>query len=227
MKFYPRFLLLFIAIISYKLTSKMYQPEKYKNNAPEFIVNFINTYPFATIIMQGQHMMATHVPVLLEGDSENYRLYAHIANHNPMCELLKDTNDMLIVFSGPNAYISSSWYEEPDIPTWDYTAVHINAKIHLQSDTELENSLKNLICRFENDYLTNKNTAQIPKEIWNENFKEITGFWLSPYKTVGVEKLHQSFKEKDITNIVHELNKSICPYGQIGDLMQKKHNLNH
>lgn len=203
----------------------MYQPKNYKNNQPEFIFNYIKTYPFATLVMQGEDLLATHVPVLLEGNSENYRLYAHIANHNPMRDLLVESEDMLIIFSGPNAYISSSWYEEPDIPTWDYTAVHINAKIQIQSDNELEISLMNLIHRFENNQSEKMTVEKIPTKIWNENFKEITGFWLQPYKAVGIEKLHQGFIKKDVINIIDLLNESDCPYGKLGSLMKKKHNL--
>lgn len=203
----------------------MYQPKKYRNNEPEFIFNYIKTYPFATLVMRGEDLMATHVPVLLEGNSKSYRLYAHIANHNPMRELLVENEDMLLIFSGPNAYISSSWYEEPDIPTWDYTAVHINAKIQIQSDNELEISLMNLIQRFENNQPEKLTVENIPTKIWNDNFKEITGFWLQPYKAAGIEKLHQGFIKKDVINIVDLLNQSDCPHRQLGNLMRKKHNL--
>jgi len=124
----------------------MYQPEKYKNDSRDFIFKFIQNHPFATAIVQGGHLLATHIPVLVKGSHENFRLFGHIANHNPMRGFLKDNAEMLLIFKGPDAYVSSSWYSMPEIPTWDYTAVHVNATIHLQTSTELENSLLKLIC---------------------------------------------------------------------------------
>lgn len=119
----------------------MYQPERYKNDDSLFIYDFIKQYPFATIVGQGKHLAATHVPVLVEGNAKEFRMYAHIANHNSMHKLLGSNTEMLLIFTGPNAYISSSWYEKPDIPTWDYSAVHINAEVKLQSAEELQHSL--------------------------------------------------------------------------------------
>src|SRR5690554_3504246 len=127
----------------------MYQPKKYQNDDSHFIFNFIREYPFATIVLQGSKMLATHIPVLIEGSAEDFRLYAHIANHNPMWDHLENEKEILVIFKSPDAYISSSWYTNPDIPTWDYAAVHVNARLQLQTDKELQRSLENLISHFE------------------------------------------------------------------------------
>lgn len=204
----------------------MYQPPKYKNDSPEFIFGFIQKHPFATLVLKGDHFLATHVPVLIDGPMENYRLYAHIANHNPMREFLIDKSEMLVVFKGPDAYISSSWYSIPEIPTWDYTAVHINATITVQTDSQLQTSLENLIKYFERDVANPLQPQSIPKQLWNENFKEITGFWLDPIQAVGIEKLHQGFEKKDIKNIAEKLNKERgCPMENLRDAINKKHGL--
>ena len=204
----------------------MYQPYKYKNNDPSFIYNFIQQHPFATVVLQGNHLLATHIPVLVEGTPENYRLYAHIANHNPMREFLVDNQEMLLIFKGPDAYISSTWYSIPEVPTWDYTAVHINAKLQLQSDAELQTALEKLIDYFEKDLENPLSSKAVPQQIWDDNFKGITGFWLEPFRAVGIEKLHQGFKKEDVKNIVEQLKSdSGCPMEhQLGNLLDKKHN---
>lgn len=68
-----------------------------------------------------------------------------MANHNEQQQYLKEGADALIIFQGPHAYVSASWYREKDISTWDYSAVHVNAKIRIQSREELELSLKELV----------------------------------------------------------------------------------
>ncbi len=206
----------------------MYQPEKYKNDSPDFIYTFIQRYPFATIIMQGKHLLATHVPVLIKGSANDFILFGHIANHNPLKKYLLDNQEMLLVFKGPDGYVSPRWYTEPEIPTWDYTAVHINARIQLQTAAELQTSLTQLIEHSERDKNDPFNYREIPTSIWKENFKEITGFWLHPFKVAGIEKLHQGFHKKDLHNIANNLeNSSGCPGHNIGELLRKKHGLSN
>ena len=204
----------------------MYQPHKYKNNQPEYIFNFIQQHPFAILVMHGRELLATHVPVLVDGNAANYRLFAHIANHNPMREYLADTKEMLLIFTGPDAYISSSWYSEPDIPTWDYAAVHINAEVRLQTEDELQVSLEKLIAHFEKDQPSPLAIGSIPENTWRENFQEITGFWLLPNRAVGIEKLHQGFSKHDVKTITNKLDAaSTCPVHPLSKLLSKKHEL--
>ena len=204
----------------------MYQPSKYKNNDSQFIFNLIKEYPFATLVLQGPELLATHVPVLVEGSEQNFRLYAHIANHNPMWKQLENEKEILVIFKSPDAYISSSWYTEPDIPTWDYSAVHINARLQLQTEEELHRSLENLISHFERNQENPLDINQIPKKVWDENFKEITGFWLMPTKVAGIAKFHQGFQKKDIQNITQQLDrKSNCPMEKVSTLIKKQHDL--
>ncbi|MDN3725101.1 FMN-binding negative transcriptional regulator [Aequorivita sp. SDUM287046] len=204
----------------------MYQPPKYKNNDPEYIFRSIKQHPFATVVMRGEELLATHIPVLVDGTASDYKLFAHIANHNPMREHLMDHKEMLLIFKGPDAYVSSSWYADPNIPTWDYTAVHINAKIQLQTEEELHWSLDQLIDHFEKDQSHPIASKDIPDDMWAENFKNITGFWLFPFKAVGIEKLHQGFEKKDIITIKKKLNDTAeCPLHPISKLLNEKHDL--
>ncbi|SRR5690554_6213125 len=205
----------------------MYQPSKYRNDDRDFIFKFIQDHPFATVIIQGKHLLATHIPILVSGSAEKFRLFGHIANHNPMRGSLEENGEILVVFKGPDAYVSSSWYGSPDIPTWDYTAVHINATIHLQTSKELENSLKQLILHFEKNSVHPLDPTKIPESIWNENFHNITGFWLEPFICVGIEKLHQGFEKIIIENIVQQLNQVPDHQEGIGELLKKKHRVSN
>ncbi|MGB8705277.1 MAG: FMN-binding negative transcriptional regulator [Gillisia sp.] len=127
----------------------MYQPKKYRKKDRNFFFDFINAHPFASCVIKGKHLLATHIPVLTEGNSEQFRLFSHLANHNEMKKYIKDGAEVLLIFQGAHGYISSSWYREKDISTWDYSAVHVNAKIKLQSAEELEISLAELVKKFE------------------------------------------------------------------------------
>ena len=115
----------------------MYRPLKYRKDDKDFVLSFIQAHPFATFILKGENLLATHIPVLVDGNSDSWELFSHIANHNEQLKYLKDGVEALVIFHGANAYISSSWYKEKDISTWDYSAVHVKAKIRLQTAIEL------------------------------------------------------------------------------------------
>jgi len=186
----------------------MYRPAKYRKDNKEFIFSFIQNHPFATFILKGENLLATHIPVLIEGDPNNWQLYAHIARHNEQLQYLNDGAEALVIFHGANAYVSSSWYKEKDISTWDYSAVHVNARIRLQSREELENSLQKLVGRFERDQENPLYYKDLPDKMLEEHIPLITGFWLEPFKVEGIAKLHQGYGKEDIERTVNKLKNS-------------------
>ena len=191
----------------------MYQPQQYKKDDPEFIFKFIQNHPFATMVSQSNNLMATHIPVLVEGRAQNFKLYAHIANHNEQLKTLKDGTEILLIFQGTQGYVSSSWYTEKDISTWDYSAVHINARIKIQTTKELESSLKKLVNTFENKQNSPLFYDEIPQQMLLDHLPLITGFWAEPFKIKGIAKLHQGYKKEDIKSSIDHLEK--------GDAQQK------
>lgn len=198
----------------------MYQPRKYKNQNQNFHFDFIQKNPFATIVINGDHLLATHVPILIEGNPQQFQLYGHLANHNPMCDFLKDGIEMLIIFHGPHTYVSSSWYEKPGISTWDYSAVHVRATVTVQNDQELEECLSKLIFHFERDQQNPVLKKDIPQDVWDEDFPDITGFWLKPKEVLGIKKWHQNFSKTDRKSVAENLRKqSRCPAHQFEEII--------
>ena len=183
----------------------MYQPKKYKKEDRDYIFRFINQHPFATFILQGKRLLATHIPILTEGTAADFNLFGHIAKHNEQYSFLKDGTEALLIFQGAHAYVSSSWYAEKDISTWDYSAVHVNVKIKLQSQDALEASLKKLVAHFEKNQEKPIFYNDLPKQMLNSHLPQITGFDLEPTKIEAVAKLHQGFDQSDIDSVVGHL----------------------
>lgn len=165
--------------------------------------------------MQGKRLLATHIPVLAEGSAGNFRLYGHIANHNPMRQHLKDGAEMLLIFKGADAYVSSSWYSEKDISTWDYSAVHVNATLTLQTQKELEESLEILVNHFESQEEKPLYYRELPWPMLEEHLPLITGFVCHPTKVEGVAKLHQGYPEANIHSVLNHVR-------QRGDAQSKE-----
>lgn len=186
----------------------MFQPKKYQKKDPEYIFDFITRHPFATFVLQGEDLLATHIPILVEGTPENFRLYGHIAHSNEQIRHLKEGIEVLIIFHGVHGYVSSSWYKEKDISTWDYSAVHINAVIKLQTDKELETSLENLVRVFERPQKKPLFYKDIPKKMINDHLPLITGFWCQPTKVRAIAKLHQGYDKEDVHSVISNLENS-------------------
>jgi len=80
----------------------------------------------------GSHPVATLLPIIWHGDT----VIAHMARANPHWRTL-DGASVLLICSGPQAYISPSWYPAKAehgrvVPTWNYSAVHLSgtARVH-------------------------------------------------------------------------------------------------
>ncbi len=202
----------------------MYQPKKYKKDSTQFARKLIKDNPFAQFILQGSELLATHIPVMLEEQKESFRLVTHIANNNPQADFLQDDKEALLIFSGPDAYISSSWYEEKNISTWDYSAVHVNCKIKIQTREELIASLKDLVHFFEKEQANPLFYEDLPDNLIQDHLPGITGFYCYPQSVKGIGKWHQTFAKKDIKNILNKL-KQTCPHNSIIKDLKNEHDL--
>jgi len=79
---------------------------------------------------------ATHLPLLLDRQAGPWgTLFGHVARDNPQWQAT-DRN-VLVVFSGPHAYISPTWYEAKNVvPTWNYVAVHVSGTLQIVDEGE-------------------------------------------------------------------------------------------
>ena len=204
----------------------MYLPKKYQKTDNSYIFEFINQHPFATIVSQGNRLLATHHPFLTEGTPDNFRLFSHLANHNEQQQLLKDQSEALLIFQGAHSYISSSWYREKNISTWDYSAVHINVRIRLQTAKELEASLEQLVHHFEKDQKAPLMYRDIPKPMLLEHLPQITGFWCEVTNLQAIAKLHQGYPKEDVVSVLEHLAAKENPEAQLlKNDIQKEHGL--
>ncbi|MDT0650962.1 FMN-binding negative transcriptional regulator [Autumnicola edwardsiae] len=189
----------------------MYQRDSYKKRDKKFIFEFIKAHPFATFILNGDRLLATHIPVLAEGNEDDFVLFAHIAYNSEQYQYLKDGAEALLIFQGAHAYVSSSWYKETDISTWDYSAVHINVNLKIQTNQELEESLEKLIAHFEKDQANPIFYKDLPKKMLQDHLPLITGFWCEPVKIEAIAKLHQGSEKDDLKSVTKHLQESGNP----------------
>jgi transcriptional regulator len=103
----------------------VYAPPFSVENDTSQLHEFMRRNSFGLLTTQANgRLVASHLPLLLEPDaSPQGHLIGHMARANPQWRQVD--GEVLVVFSGPHAYISPAWYEaEGTVPTWNYVAVH-------------------------------------------------------------------------------------------------------
>jgi transcriptional regulator len=109
----------------------MYRPSHFREDRPEVLHALIRTHSFAQLVTAGQQgLMANPLPILIDpAASPNGTLRGHLARANDQVATLRSGAEALVVFQGPQAYVSPSWYPSKQehgkvVPTWNYVAVH-------------------------------------------------------------------------------------------------------
>src|SRR6266849_6044575 len=107
----------------------MYIPQAFRKEDVRTLHTFMQAYSFATLVTQQNGVpFATHLPFLLDnGHGPHGTLLAHMARVNPQWHDFDSAQEVLVIFQGPHAYISPSWYEDDvalSVPTWNHLVVH-------------------------------------------------------------------------------------------------------
>jgi len=104
----------------------MYIPDLYKNENQQEIEHFLHENGFAILVNQTNgKLWGTHTPLFLEKQNNKLILSGHISRENQQAKSLINSDEVLAIFNGPHTYISSSWYDHENVPTWNYIAVHV------------------------------------------------------------------------------------------------------
>ncbi|GAA4024261.1 protease synthase/sporulation negative transcriptional regulator PaiB [Flavobacterium cheonhonense] len=187
----------------------MYIPELYKNENREEIENFVHQNGFAILVNQTQgKLWATHTPLLLETREDGKLiLTGHISKANPQALSFNDNDEVLAIFSGAHTYISSSWYDHENVPTWNYLAVHVYGKVRVYNHEEALDFLKKLVDKYE---AKSKNPIRV-ENLSEKTMREARGIVAFEIEITNLEaqkKLSQNRDDKNYRNIITELEKT-------------------
>ena len=112
-----------------------YPPPYHQTQDQQKMIAVMKAYPFATLVSAKEGTpFVTHIPIIY--NDETGKLVAHIDKYNPQVETLIDGSEVMVVFKGPDTYISPSVYTTKQLPTWNYIIVHITGTLTLINDPE-------------------------------------------------------------------------------------------
>ena len=208
----------------------MYIPKAFNEPDTGVQVAFMRAHSLAIVVstIDGTPF-ATHAPVFVraheDANGARIELAGHFALANPQARMMDDT-EVLVIFSGPNAYVSPSLYEEREaVPTWNYMAVHaygiaktFTAKLDA---AKTERLLRETIDVFEPAYAAQWET--LSETYRNARMRELVGFNVAVSRLEGKFKLSQNRPLHDRQNVAESLSKSNDPSAaEVGKCMKQR-----
>jgi len=202
----------------------MYIPKYFKVTNVDEIWDFVQTNSFGTIVTTEQGKpIATHLPMQLIKEGDTYYITGHMAYGNPQWRTFETCQDVLVMFQGPHAYISSSWYEEENVPTWNYQTVHVYGTASILDEEELKQDLTMLLQKYEKHRKNPVLWDKLSPQLLEKQLKGIVGFKIKVQEIQAANKLSQNRNEEDYHNIVNKLyEEKDLNSQQMAQLMERK-----
>lgn len=188
---------------------------------------FIQEYGFATICAyDANNLEISHSPLLLSKSqfSDELCLTGHLANQNNLKQLISNKAKAKVVFHGPHAYISPTWYSNAGVPTWNYAVVHVEGAFKLIEDND---KLLKVITELSNKYEQNRqpswNIVDFPTERLQKMMTAIFAFEISIEKITAKFKISQNKSLEDKQNVITGLLNENSSENELLAKFMKKH----
>ena len=204
----------------------MYIPKHFKEEDKTEIEKLIREFGFATLVSIKENLpWATHIPLeLVTHENGDWFLHGHVSRANPQWKNFEIMNDVLAIFMGPHSYVSPSWYNHRNVPTWNYKAVHVYGKARLVEGKELEEMLRKLMKRYETAHAEKpQGYDEIPQNILEKDLRGLVGFEIKIERIEAASKLSQNRDaESKQSVIVHLKEMNAYDAKRIAEEMEKK-----
>lgn len=195
----------------------LYAPPKFAENDPAVLRAFIDQHPFAVVIAQGAGadsaagLHISHVPVIWpQGDRQVLKWHVAAANQQGK---LPDGARATVIFTGPHGYVSPTWYEnDPAVPTWNYTAVHVEGPVSVIRDPAARMAaVRDLATRFEGVGADGWDFDALPDGYRDGQMKGIIVLEIAIETLTGKFKLSQNRPPEDRKGVIRHLEQSNRP----------------
>jgi len=192
----------------------MYLPAHFAETRPEIMHALIAAHPLGALVtLGGDGLTANHVPFELAPEPAPLgTLRAHVARANPVWKAFSCDVDALVIFQGPQAYVTPTWYEATKpatgqvVPTWNYCVVHAHGPLRVIDDREwLRAFVTRLTQRFESTRPQPWSIADAPADYLEKQLAAIVGIEISIARLEGKWKVSQNRPAADRAGVVRGL----------------------
>jgi transcriptional regulator len=182
----------------------MYTRPSHRPRDPADVIEVMRRNMFATLISvsPAEGILVSHLPFVYEPErGEQGTLFAHMARANPHGHALGLGE--LVVFTGPHAYVSPSWYADRAVaPTWDYVAVHCHGTAILHSTADAERNIERLLSVVEAGRWS---LTELERDDVEQMLASIVSFEIPVTRIEGKFKLNQGDQPERIASLIEHL----------------------
>ena len=191
----------------------MYIPAHFNEDRTAVLHDLIRAGGLATLVsMTEDGMIASHAPLMLDPEPAPYgTLIGHLAKANPHARLANPAVQTLVIFHGPDGYITPSYYAAKKehgkvVPTWNYTAIHAYGTLEVFDDPA---RLLAVVTRLTNQYETPRAApwavSDAPDDFVQAHLRGIVGISLPIARLEGKVKMSQNRPVTDQTGVIEGL----------------------
>ncbi|WP_426702546.1 FMN-binding negative transcriptional regulator [Rhodanobacter sp. Col0626] len=181
----------------------MYMPKHFEETRTEVLHGLIRAYPFAALVTRTKDgLSANHLPFELVGEM----LHGHVACGNELVKM--DGAEVLLVFQGPDGYISPNWYPSKhetgrEVPTWNYAVVHVHGRLRVVDDASwLRGLLETLTSHHEAGQSKPWKIGDAPEDHIEKSLRAIVGLEIAIDRIEGKFKLSQNHPARNRAGVI-------------------------
>jgi transcriptional regulator len=200
----------------------MYVPAHFEETRLEVLHDLVRNHPLATIVTldRAGGLNANHIPLELDAESPSLgTLRGHVSRANSMWRDYSRDVAALVIFQGPEIYITPSWYQTKQesgkvVPTWNYAVVHAYGPLRIVEDPSwLRALVERLTDRHEAPRPEPWEVADAPDDYIEGQLRGIVGIEISIERLIGKWKVSQNRPEADREGISKGLQEMGKPDG--------------
>jgi transcriptional regulator len=196
----------------------MYQPDHFRVDDATEMQALMRSRPFATLVSAGSAgLYASHLPTVLKDEGPYGTVECHLARANPHWRDLAETDEALMIFQGPDGYITPNWYPSKAqngkvVPTWNYAAVHAYGRPEVMKEADwLLRHVTELTAQQEQrqpkpSLVKPWAVSDAPEAYVNAMLRGIVGFRFAITRLEGKWKMSQNREPQDREGVVEGLN---------------------
>ena len=191
----------------------MYVPRHFAESDPGRMRQLVRAHPLGALVtLTPAGPDANHIPFVLHDEPAPYgELHGHIARRNPLWKEHSGGLQALVIFTGPEHYVSPSWYPSKKesarvVPTWNYAVVHAHGKLRFVEDPVwMRAHLEELTVSHEATLRDPWALTDAPPDYIEKMMGAIVGLEIRLTRLVGKFKLSQNRTDRDREGVIDGL----------------------
>lgn len=188
----------------------MHVPKHNEETSLSVLHALVRARPLGAWVTQGdEELIANHIPFLLDDSRGEYgTLVGHVARANRVWRSFSTTVHSVVIFQGPESYITPSWYPSKHahgkaVPTWNYAVVHAHGLPRAIEDHDwLRRHVTQLVDAHEREQALPWKVSDAPQDYTERLMDAIVGIEIPIAKLVGKWKVSQNRPEPDRLGVV-------------------------